>query len=45
MYSDDVDEEPEESTEDEPSVENVVNRYIRQGYEDIRHGYEVLFGS
>ena len=43
--SEEPSEEPEESTEDEPSVENVVNRYIRQGYEDIRHGYEVLFGA
>ena len=36
-------EESQEST-DEPSPANVVQRYIRQGYEDVRHGYEVLFG-
>ena len=36
--------EESQESKDEPSPADVVQRYIRQGYEDVRHGYEVLFG-
>ncbi len=45
-YSEEESSEEENSPEnnDKPSSENVVYNYIRNGYEDVRHGYEVLFG-
>ena len=36
--------EEEEESSEEPSPTDVVHRYIRNGYENVRHGYEVLFG-